>query len=110
MGLSASDTPVIEALHYFGASAEDIEQWTPKSKDRLILPEEMRNLVQIFWAIQSQWQWSHQRVIGLNYAGVQAYLELSQGLLSSAEFARLQRLENICLKLFDQTWNKFEYR
>ena len=100
MGHSASENSLSEALKYFGANKHTVREWSDLQSKIVILPETLRHLAGIFCAIQSQWRWHDGRIIGLAYEGVHAYLSLSQSHLSTADFARLQRLENLCLKLF----------
>ncbi len=99
MGLSASMKPVVDALEYFGAKADTLQEYSGLEPEALVLPENMRNLAEIFNAIQSQWRWHNGQVVGLDYAGVRAYLVLSQKSLSKTDFARLQYLEILCLKI-----------
>ena len=95
MGRSASEQPLIEALEYFGATPELLDENTPPA---LILPESLRQLASIFCAIQSQWRWHEGNIVGFDYSGIQAYIALSENKITASDFSRLQFLEAICLK------------
>lgn len=97
MGHSVSTKPLNDALCYFGATEEIRQDWSSTEPTILVLPESLRDLADIFAAVQSQWRWHDGRIIGLDYAGIRAYLILSQRSLSQKDFARLQYLESICL-------------
>lgn len=96
---SAGDESFAQALEYFGATEEVLRDWRDSELASLVLPEALRDLAEIFIALQSQWRWHGGRVTGLDYQGVQAYLALSQKSLSQADFVRLQYLESLCLKM-----------
>lgn len=101
MGCFASDKPLSDALAYFGAEDEMIASCVAPEKNALILPESLLNIAQIFLGLQSQWRWHEGSIIGFDYAGIRAYLDLSQRKFSKKDFARLQYLEILCLKIQD---------
>ena len=99
MGCFASEKPLSDSLAYFGAEDKILAACVIPEKNALILPESLFDLAEIFLGLQSQWRWHEGRIIGFDYAGIRAYLDLSQSVLSKKDFARLQYLEVLCLKI-----------